>query len=374
MKNLLFFSILFLSGMNATGHDFNRLESYLNKKVAGVITPGVQYIITDSHGILYEYNKGLANIENGVRVDSNTQFKMYSSTKLLTMLAVMQMVEEGKIDLVASVSKYISYDFPKDITVRKVLSHTAGFSRYPFVKEIHPENEHDDFNYSEFINKMLPKHKELSYSPGKKNRYSNYGFLVLSAIVEEVSGISYEKYVNENLIEPAKPDPQDYVGFNYTGQTATGYQRRRTIMHWIYSGMVNTDRYYGAKTKKWQSYNNLYMEGVGFGGGFANARGLSKLFIALLNNNIISENTLQATFESQMYNKEKVSKQALGWWNGSVAGNKSYYHPGGGGGYSCEVRVYPEKGIVRIMMLNKTQTYSDLRMFSKIDRLWLKEL
>ena len=68
MKNLLF-GILILNSMNAACQDYNRLENFLNKKVTGVISPGVQFIIADSNGILYEYNKGLANIENGDKVD-----------------------------------------------------------------------------------------------------------------------------------------------------------------------------------------------------------------------------------------------------------------------------------------------------------------
>ena len=221
------------------------------------------------------------------------------------------------------------------------------------------------------MDEMIPKHSKLIYKTDSKNIYSNYGYLVLSAIVEEVSGQKYEEYVQNNIIAKASIGADDYIGFEFTKSTATAYQKRGTLMHFIYSKMVDTEKYFGSKTKDWQSYKNLHMEGVGFGGGFANSRALAQLFLQVLDYQIISEKTLNLTFEKQYYKKNKQSKMCLGWWHENVNGNICYHHAGGGGGYTCEVRVYPEKGIVRIMMMNKTQAFSDLKLFSKIDKLWL---
>lgn len=371
MKPLITLSIIIFVTMSTASQNYKPLEDYLENKIVEKTSPGVQFLIADSSGILFEFNKGTANIESEIKVDSQTQFKMYSSTKLLTMMSIMQLVERGKIDLESPLSTYIPYDFPAEVTIRRVLSHTAGFSKYPFIKEIHLASEDDGFDYADFMADMLPKHKGLKYKPGRKNSYSNYGFLALSAVVEVVSGMPYTTYVQEHVIQRANLSPEDYVGFEYTRHTATGYQKRGTMMHWLYSMMVDTDTYYGHKTKQWQAYQDLYMEGLGFGGGFANAQGLSQLFVALLKHDILEENTLNLTYAPQTYNGGKVSKQTLGWWKGESNALPCYHHAGGGGGYSCEVRVYPETGIVRIMMMNKTQTINDLKMFSKIDELWL---
>lgn len=372
MKRLFILSLVLMVTIHATSQDYKKLEHYLDTKIVGEITPGAQFIIADSSGILFEYNNGIANMEKQEKVTSDTQFKMYSSTKMLTTIAIMQLVEKGKINLDSPISDYLDYEIPKEVTIRKTLSHTAGFSKYPFVKEIHLTDEHDKFSYSAFMDEMIPKHKELKYKPGRKNSYSNTGFLLLSAVIEKVSGMEYEEYIQKNIIQLANLNPDQHVGFVYTDKTATGYQKRRTMMHWLYSKMVDTDKFYGKKTKDWQSYNNLYMQGIGFGGGFANSKGLAELFLNVLNYNLLNEHTLQTTFEEQIYKKNKVAKQALGWWNGMVSGNKAYHHAGGAGGYSCEIRIYPEKGLVRIMMMNKTQSLRDLKMFSEIDKLWIE--
>lgn len=359
--------------MNTVSQTYSRIENYLDEEIKSKLTPGVQFVIADKSGILFNYNKGLANMECTAEVTAQTQFKMYSTTKLLTMLGIMKLVEEGKVNLDSPIADYLPYNFPEEITVRKTLSHTAGFSHYPFIKEIHLANDNSDFVYSDFIAEMLPKHQKTKYTPGKKNRYSNYGYLVLSAIIETISGLAYEEYIHENIIAPAELTAGNYMGFQYTEQSATGYQKRGTLMHWAYSAMVDTKTFYGPKTKKWQSYRDLYMEGIGFGGGFANAQGLAQLHLAVLNHKILSKKTLNISFEPQTYKGDKVGKQTLGWWHESVMGNKAFHHAGGGGGYSCEVRVYPETGTVRIMMMNKTQTMQDLKLYSQIDELWLTQ-
>jgi len=116
------------------------------------------------------------------------------------------------------------------------------------------------------------------------------------------------------------------------------------------------------------------MKGIGFSGGYANARTLSILMLTLMKGQLIESNTLKETFKPQSYGRGKISKQTLGWWHGKVNGYQSYFHPGGGGGYSCEVQIYPDTGLVRVMIMNKTQTFGDLKLFKTIDKLWLPNI
>lgn len=372
MKKFVFIILGMIVMVSTQSKNYEKLENYLENKISNKLSPGVQFIVLDSNGIQFEYNGGFANLSMHTPVKSSTQFKMYSSTKMLTCLAIMQLVEDEKIELDSPISDYIDINTPNEVTIRKTLSHTAGFSRYPFVKEIHLAKDNYSFNYSEFISEMLPQHQKLIYKPGSKNIYSNAGYLILSAIVEKVSAMKYEDYVIENIVKKANFNKNDYLGFKYTNKTSVGYQKKGTLMSFLYKLMIDTKIFYGEKTKKWQSFEPLYMKGIGFGGGFSNAQSLAKLYLNVLNHNIISEETLNQTFEQQYYKNNKPAKQSLGWWNEEVKGYKSFHHAGGGGGYSCEVRVYPEKGIVRIMMMNKTQDLSDLKLFSKIDELWLE--
>ena len=352
--------------------DFASLKTHLDQKISSAYTPGLQFLVADTSGILFEYNGGIANIGLNEPVTSATQFKMYSATKLMTMMGIMQLVERDKISLNDSINKYLDLDFPKDITIQQVLSHTAGFNKNPFFKELHLLEEDETFDYSDFMAYALPKYNKTIYKAGNKNVYSNYGYLILSAIIEKASNLKYEDYIFQNITSKINLTDQDYLGFKYTNQTATGYQKRKTLMHWIYTILIPTEKYYGSKTKTWQSLNNLYMKGLGFGGGIANARAISALMLALMDHKLMRQPFLNKTFEYQTYKKHKKARQTLGWWHGKVNGHQSFYHPGGGGGYSCEVRIYPDKGLVRVMLMNKTQSLKDLKLFEEIDQLWLK--
>jgi len=230
MKKALILLIVLINTYNGMSQDFSKLYNYLDHKITDKTSPGVQFLIADSSGILFEYNKGIANFETNKLVDANTQFKMYSSTKLLTMIAIMQLVEDGKINLDAPVSQYLDIMYADEITIRKTLSHTAGFSRNAFIKEIHLVNEDDDFNYSEFLKRALAEYNKTISNPGQKNVYSNYGYLVLSAIIEKVTKMSYENYIKQYIIAKSELTTKEYLGFKYTDKTATGYQKRKTLI------------------------------------------------------------------------------------------------------------------------------------------------
>ena len=176
--------------------------------------------------IVFEKAVGLANRESRTPNTLDTQFRNGSMNKMFTATAVMQLVEAGKLSLDDTVGKvmpdYPNADVARKVTIRHLLGHTGGTGDIfgpEFMKNRLTLKTHAD--YVAMFGHRAPLHE-----PGAEFRYSNYGMVLLGAIIERVSGLSYFDYVRTNVFEPA--------GMKSTGSLpetetvpnrATGYMR-----------------------------------------------------------------------------------------------------------------------------------------------------
>lgn len=143
---------------------------------------------------------GYADLENRIPARAESSYRLASVTKTITATAVLQMVEAGKVDLDADVRKYVPYFPPKKwpITVRQLLGHLGGISHYKnydvegHIKEPKTTRQALDI-FKDF---------DLVAEPGTRFNYSSYGFNLLGAVVEEVSGLSYGEYLRKYIFEP----------------------------------------------------------------------------------------------------------------------------------------------------------------------------
>lgn len=204
-----------------------------------ISTPGdTQDFFQKAVGILEKENQGnaaLLLIENGQisneyyssfkdSVDKNTVFSTASMSKWLTANAVMKLVQDGRVDLDAPVAEYLTrWELPEstfdnnEVTVRRLLSHTAGFT--------------DDLGFGDYKSEeTLPTLEEslsnprassdravslaVQIQPGTEFRYSGGSFLILELLVEEVSGISFQDYVSASIFQPLGMSRSTY---NYIG-------------------------------------------------------------------------------------------------------------------------------------------------------------
>jgi CubicO group peptidase (beta-lactamase class C family) len=134
-------------------------------------------------------------------VADETLFYPGSAGKLFTWTAVMQLVEEGKLDLDADINTYLDFEitetYPEPITLANLMTHTAGFEE-EFAAQL-AEDRKDILPLREFLIRYMP---ERVYPPGEYSAYSNYGTALAGYIVQRVSGEPYEQYVEEHILEP----------------------------------------------------------------------------------------------------------------------------------------------------------------------------
>ena len=172
--------------------------------------PGISLSVVNSTDILHIKGYGFANIEENKLVNPNTtMFRAASVSKLFTWTAVMQLYEQGLIDLEADINIYLShfqipqkYDVP--ITMLHLMSHSAGFDQPFFYRNI-PLSVEDLLPLEIYLKKYMPS---LVRAPGEFSTYSNYGSALAGQIVSEISGLPFEEYIEKNIFEP--------LGMNYS--------------------------------------------------------------------------------------------------------------------------------------------------------------
>jgi CubicO group peptidase (beta-lactamase class C family) len=177
------------------------LDGFMPNTLKSNDIAGAVVVIVKDGQVLTQRGFGYADMAAHKRVDpAATMFRAGSISKLFTWTAVMQMVEQGKIDLDADVNQYLDFKIPpyqgKPITMRNLMTHTPGFEEafkggIRFSGQVPPLDE--------VLKRMLP---ERVYAPGTTPAYSNYGAGLASYIVERVSGIPFAEYVERNIFAP----------------------------------------------------------------------------------------------------------------------------------------------------------------------------
>jgi len=209
------------------------VSAWLDGKIPDALNrgnlPGAVVTVVHNGRILvtrgYGYAATGADGEPRRPVDSDTLFRIASVSKLATSIAVMQLVERGELDLDVDISAYtdvkIPRRYPGDITLRNLLTHTAGFEergRNLVTSEPGP------FDLDESVRQDPPAQV---FAPGTTPAYSNYGMSLAGYIVERVSGESFEDYVREHVLEPAGMDSSTFdqpLPERLAGRMANGYK------------------------------------------------------------------------------------------------------------------------------------------------------
>jgi CubicO group peptidase (beta-lactamase class C family) len=189
--------------------------------------------------VIYERAFGLANREWSVPNDLETKFEIGSMTKQFTAVLVLQFVSEGKLRLDGHVSEYLPYyrqDTGKRITISELLSHTSGLPSFTSIPGfLDGPASRVRYRVEEFVQKYCSG--DLQFEPGTKFDYSNSGYFLLGAILERVSGETYEKLLRERIFGPLGMKNSGYShSETVIEHRAAGYERSE-------SGFENA-RYY----------------------------------------------------------------------------------------------------------------------------------
>lgn len=179
------------------------MDSLLKQEMDENHIAGAAVAVVKDGQLFFAKGYGYADLENKIPVDSEqTVFRIGSTNKLVTWTAVMQLVEQGKLDLDADVNTYLDFHipdtFPQPITLRHLMTHTAGFEDL-FLDFVSLEESEDVLPSGAFLSSHIPARV---LPPGETPAYSNYGAALAGYIVARVSGQSYDEYVQEHILDP----------------------------------------------------------------------------------------------------------------------------------------------------------------------------
>lgn len=178
--------------------------------------------------ILYQHAFGYANLEWRIPNDLHTKFEIGSMTKQFTALLVLQFVNEGKIKLDGHLSEYLPYyrkDTGNRVTVRQLLSHTSGIPNFISAAGfLDGSASRTNYSVEDFAQKFCSG--DLEFEPGTRFNYSNSGYFLLGAILEQVSGSSYENLLKDRIFTPLGINESGYAhSETIIPHRASGYER-----------------------------------------------------------------------------------------------------------------------------------------------------
>ncbi len=292
--------------------------------------PAVSVAIALNGQIQYQKAFGKADLENDVAATSETLFRTGSIAKPITAVAVMRLVEEGKLDLDAPIQKYCPA-FPQKpwtITTREVLGHISGIRHY---KEGEMDNTH---HYAKLADGLaIFANDPLLFEPGTNYQYSTYGYSVIGCALEGVTGRSYPEVMQQEVFGPA--------------------HMTHTLVDDVFEIVPHRTRGYSTRNGKTINAGLMDSSYKIPGGGYVCTPGdLATLADALLAGTLVKPGTLKLMWTSQKLRDGKDTGYGMGWGVGQFEGENTVGHSGGQQGTSTSLTVYPQRKMVVAVMIN----------------------
>jgi CubicO group peptidase (beta-lactamase class C family) len=173
-----------------------RIDSIVNAVVASRQIPGAAIAVLRHDTLVHAAGYGVANIATRAPVTTETVFQIASMTKVFTAMAILMLVDDGKVTLDDRAARYLPWLPAKysGITVRQLLTHTSGVNPDMRTANI------DEIDIAEFKRRL--EARPVSFAPGTNVQYANTGFILLSLIVEEASGEEFGRFLQRRIFSP----------------------------------------------------------------------------------------------------------------------------------------------------------------------------
>jgi CubicO group peptidase (beta-lactamase class C family) len=295
----------------------------------GSVTVGYKGKLLVSEGF------GKANFQNNRNNTPTTKFKIGSITKSFTAVCVLQLYENGLLDIYSPIRKYIDFPSFHPITIEHLLTHSSGIPNFTSFEDYWDKAMRLPSSIAHTISTF--KHMDLEFKPGTKFSYSNSGYIVLTQIIESISGMSYGEYVKKNIC--------DVIGLTNTG---------------LDDGMQIINDFSSGYTINKEIINSPFIDmsiPLGAYGMYSTAEDLF-LFDKALHSNIILSKKSRKLMEDTYYDC-----YGYGWFiytsTELMANSQCVGHYGDINGYSNQILRFPEKEVSISVLSNLNITPVD---------------
>jgi CubicO group peptidase (beta-lactamase class C family) len=326
------------AGLLATHQAGDAVDEYVHAEMGKQHIPGLALLVSRGGQPIRSQGYGLANVELQVPVKPDTIFQSGSVGKQFTATAVMMLVEEGKIALEDSLTKYFP-DAPaawKPVTVRELLSHTAGFTDYP--KDFDLRKDYTEDQLLKIV-QGIP----LAYTPGTKWSYSNLGYLTLGILIHKVTGEFYGDFLQQRIFRPLEMRTTGIINeADIIPNRAAGYR--------LLKGEL--------KNQEWVSPT---MNTTADGSLYFSILDLAKWDAALYTEKLLKRSTLE-----QMWTVAKLTnghpnggKYGFAWFIHDQGGHHLVEHEGQWQGFETQISRYVDDQLTVVVLTNLAEAKPD---------------
>ena len=310
------------------------------KSFSGVVSIGQQ------GAKLYEKAFGYADRSNKLENEVDTRFGIASGTKFLTALAIGKLIDAKKLSFLTKLKDCIEHQFPNysaEITIRHLLNHTSGIPDYYDEEKI---TDFENFALSvptyalKNLRDYLPAFPDepMKFAPGTRFSYCNGGFILLGLVIEKITGMSYQDYVTQEILQPIGMGQSGFFWLNKLPEkTALGYM----------------DDAAGWRTNIY----NLPIVGGSDGGVFTTARDISILWEAFFNDQILSKELVEIYAQPSVKVSSEGENTYYGyglWIHEDESKNREVYILGGDAGVSFRSGVNTAENLQSTIISNTT--------------------
>jgi CubicO group peptidase (beta-lactamase class C family) len=294
--------------------------------------PGAVLLVKKGDDVLVRRAYGMADLELGVPMAPDMVFRIGSITKQFTAVGILLLAERGKLSLRDDLTKFLP-DYPtggKTITIKHLLTHTSGIKSYTGMPEFMAMMR-KDMTVDEIIEVF--KDQPMEFEPGEGWKYNNSGYILLGAVIEKVSGLSYEEFIRKNIFDPLGMKHSFYGSASrIIPRRAEGYSRGK-------EGFVNAP--FLSMTLPYAAGSLL-----------SNVDDLALWFEGLLSGKLIDENRLKEAWSSFILADGRDSGYGFGWLMSDYQGYRLVEHGGGINGFTTHLIFVPGEKLMVALLTN----------------------
>jgi len=300
---------------------------------------GCAALVAKDGQIIYKKAFGMADLELNVPMQPDMVFRIGSMTKQFTAVAILQLMEQGKLSLQDDITKYIP-DYPThgyNITIEHLLTHTSGIKSYTNVPEFQ-KYVRQDMKPEEAINTF--RNLPMEFAPGTKWNYNNSGYFLLGYIIEKVSGKTYQEYIDENFFKPLGMTGSCYGNDSrIIKNRASGYQPGK-------DGVQNAD------------FLSMLLP-YSAGAIQSTVEDIYRWNQALHSYKLVSKESLDKAFTEYKLANGKGTSYGYGWFLSQLQGSKTIEHGGAINGFLTNAIYFPEEDLFVALFSNSTSVGPD---------------
>jgi len=297
-------------------------------------SPGGTIGIFKEGELIFTKAYGMASLEYDVPNTVHTVYNIASVSKQVTAFSLVLLEQQGKLSLDDAVQKHLPEvpDFGQEITLRHLLHHTSGLRNFQNILTMAGWRDGDPMTNDDLL-RYISDQKELNFSPGAEYLYCNTGFNLATAIVERISGKSFQKWTRENIFLPL-------------GMEDTGYREDMEAVH------KNTATSYNGSRAEGFRQPHKYWTYLGNGNIYTTADDLARWLENFRNPKIGGQAAIRTLVTPGVLNNGDTLDYALGIGVGEYRGLLRYSHGGSIGGYRANLSYFPEQELGIIVLSN----------------------